>query len=181
MQDEVQLHDKVFKKFITEAEIQQSIKSLVERIEHDYEGVDLLLLPVLNGSFMFASDLMKEMSKNVSVSFVKVSSYHGNMQTSGRVDELIGLNSSIVGKHVLIIEDIVDTGITIDKVLTLLRAHYPAGVEVCTMLYKPEAYEGKNPPKYVGIEIPNRFVVGYGLDYNEYGRNLKEIYQLKEE
>jgi hypoxanthine phosphoribosyltransferase len=181
MNKEIQLLDKVFQEYISEDQIRQSIRQLVSQIEEDYEGQDLLLLPILNGSFMFASDLMKELNRQVAVSFVKVSSYQGNLQTSGRVDELIGLNTSIVGKRVLIIEDIVDTGITIDKVLTLLRAHYPASVEVCTLLYKPDAYEGKNPPKYVGMAIPNRFVVGYGLDYNEYGRNLKEIYQLKEE
>ena len=122
----------------------------------------------------------KKFNKDVAISFIKVSSYHGT-QTTGRVDELIGLNTSLHGKHVVILEDIVDTGITIDKVITLLNTNYPESVEVCTLLYKPDAYKGKHKPKYIGFEIPNKFVVGYGLDYNELGRNLKELYQLKEE
>jgi hypoxanthine phosphoribosyltransferase len=103
------------------------------------------------------------------------------MSTTGRVDELIGLNALIENKEVIILEDIVDTGITIDKIITLLKAESPASVKVCTLLYKPEAFKGKKPPELVGFTIPNKFVVGYGLDYNEKGRNLREIYQLKED
>ncbi|MEN9302752.1 MAG: hypothetical protein RL264_1181 [Bacteroidota bacterium] len=181
MTKEITIHDKTFTLFIEEPRIEAAIKNLVEKIEHDYKGKDLVLLPILNGSFMFASDLMKQLEMNVEISFLKVSSYHGGTQTTGRVDELIGLNKSLAGKHVLILEDIVDTGITIDKVIKILSMHDPLSVEVCTMLFKPEAYSGKHAPKYVGIEIPNLFVVGYGLDYNELGRNLKEVYLLKEE
>jgi hypoxanthine phosphoribosyltransferase len=126
---------------------------------------------------MFTADLMKHIESNVEISFVKVSSYQGT-STTGRVDELIGLNTDLKHKSVVILEDIVDTGITIDKVLTLLRTQDVESIEVCTLLFKPEAYLGKNKPKYIGLEIPNKFVVGYGLDYNELGRNLKEIYQL---
>ena len=175
-----QLHDKIFTPFISEGEIQVSITKLTQELQKDYEGKDLLFIAILNGAFMFASDLMKKFEKDVAISFVKVSSYHGT-QTTGRVDELIGLNTSLHGKHVVILEDIVDTGITIDKLITLLNSNYPESVEVCTLLYKPEAYKGKQKPKYIGFEIPNKFVVGYGLDYNELGRNLKELYQLKEE
>ena len=180
MLKERQLHDKIFTPFISEEEIQVSITNLTQALEKDYEGKDLLFIAILNGAFMFASDLMKKFENDVAISFVKVSSYHGT-QTTGRVDELIGLNTSMHGKHVVILEDIVDTGITIDKVITLLNSNYPESVEVCTLLYKPEAYKGKHKPKYIGFEIPNKFVVGYGLDYNELGRNLKELYQLKEE
>lgn len=180
MLKERQLHDKIFTPFISEEEIQVSITKLTQALEKDYEGKDLLFIAILNGAFMFASDLMKKFQNDVAISFVKVSSYHGT-QTTGRVDELIGLNTSMHGKHVVILEDIVDTGITIDKVITLLNSNYPESVEVCTLLYKPEAYKGKHKPKYIGFEIPNKFVVGYGLDYNELGRNLKELYQLKEE
>lgn len=180
MQNEHQLHDKLFHPFITEAEILVNVKRLALNLEKDYEGKELLFIAILNGAFMFASDLMKNIEKDVAISFVKVSSYHGT-QTTGRVDELIGLNTSLHGKHVVILEDIVDTGITIDKVITLLNSNYPESVEVCTLLYKPEAFQGKHKPKYIGFEIPNKFVIGYGLDYNELGRNLKELYQLKEE
>jgi adenylate kinase len=115
---------------------------------------------------------MKCIESNVEISFVKVSSYQGT-STTGRVDELIGLNTDLKHKSVVILEDIVDTGITIDKVLTLLRTQDVESIEICTLLFKPEAYLGKNKPKYIGLEIPNKFVVGYGLDYNELGRNLK--------
>jgi len=179
MLNERQLHDKTFHTFISEDEILNAVKKLAIQLEQEYEGKDLLFVAILNGAFMFASDLMKNFTSDVAISFVKVSSYHG-IQTTGRVDELIGLNTSLHGKHVVILEDIVDTGITIDKVIALLNSNYPESVEVCTLLYKPEAYLGKHKPKYIGFEIPNKFVVGYGLDYNELGRNLKELYQLKE-
>lgn len=181
MQREITLHDKTFTLFIDENEIQASIEKLASELMDYYTDKQVILLPVLNGSFMFASDLMKQITRDIEVSFVKVSSYKGNTQTSGRVDELIGLNASVRGKHVVILEDIVDTGITIDKVISLLSADYPASIEVCTLLFKPDAYLGKHQPKFVGKAIENKFVVGYGLDYNEIGRNLKEVYQLKEE
>lgn len=181
MRKEIILHDKTFKLYIDEYEIQKCIDKLAFELMNYYTNKQVILLPVLNGSFMFASDLMKQIIRDLEVSFVKVSSYKGNTQTSGRVDELIGLNTSVQGKHVVILEDIVDTGITVDKVISLLSTDNPASVEVCTLLFKPTAFLGKNPPRFVGRAIENKFVVGYGLDYNEMGRNLKEIYQLKEE
>jgi hypoxanthine phosphoribosyltransferase len=177
---EIQIHDKSFRTFISESEILASVNKLASTLEKDYEGKDVLLIAILNGAFMFASDIMKSLNRSAEISFVKVSSYKGT-QTSGRVDELIGLNNNMENRHIIILEDIVDTGITIDKVISLINANDPASVEVCTLLYKPEAYKGKHKPKYIGFEIPNKFVVGYGLDYNELGRNLKELYQLKEE
>lgn len=174
----IQLQDKTFEIFISPEEIQQEIQALARQLNADYAGKDVLFLSVLNGSFMFAADLFKKIMVSCEISFVKVSSYHGT-STSGRVDELIGLNADITDRHVVILEDIVDTGITIDKVITLLRAHAPASVKIATLLYKPEAFKGKNTPHYVGFSIPDKFVVGYGLDYNEKGRNLEAIYQLK--
>jgi hypoxanthine phosphoribosyltransferase len=171
------IHDKQFQSYISESEIQDAVKRLASELEKDYRGKNIIFLSILNGSFMFSADLMKCMQGNVEISFLKVSSYQGT-STSGRVDELIGLNADLKGKSVVILEDIVDTGITIDKVLTLLKTHGAESIEICTLLFKPEAYLGKNKPKYIGIEIPNKFVVGYGLDYDELGRNLKEIYQL---
>lgn len=129
---------------------------------------------------MFAADLMKTISLPCEISFIKVSSYQGNMNTTGRVDEVIGLNTDISGKHVVLIEDIVDTGITMDKVYTLLNVEKPASIEIVSLLYKPEAFKGKHVPKYVGFSIPNKFVLGYGLDYNEHGRNTEDLYQLKD-
>ena len=167
--------------FIHENELQEKIKSLAARINEEYQGKEVIFIAILNGAFMFASDLLKSITLPCEISFVKVSSYHGGMSTSGRVDELIGLNASIEGKEVIILEDIVDTGITIDKIITLLKAESPASVKVCTLLYKPDAFKGKKAPELVGITIPNKFVVGYGLDYDEKGRNLREIYQLKED
>lgn len=177
----IQINDKSFEVFIHENELQEKIKSLAARINEEYQGKEVIFIAILNGAFMFASDLLKSITLPCEISFVKVSSYHGGMSTSGRVDELIGLNASIEGKEVIILEDIVDTGITIDKIITLLKAESPASVKVCTLLYKPDAFKGKKAPELVGITIPNKFVVGYGLDYDEKGRNLREIYQLKED
>ena len=177
MKDVRTIHDKQFQSYISAAEIQSAVERLAQELEKDYQGKKVIFLSILNGSFMFTADLMKCIESNVEISFVKVSSYQGTT-TSGRVDELIGLNTDLKNRSVIILEDIVDTGITIDKVLTLLKTQDVESIEICTLLFKPEAYLGKNRPKYIGMEIPNKFVVGYGLDYNELGRNLKEIYQL---
>jgi hypoxanthine phosphoribosyltransferase len=174
----IQILDKTFETFISPEKIQEEILNLAQKINQDYAGEEILFIAVLNGSFMFASDIFKKINIPCEISFVKVSSYQGT-QTTGRVDELIGLNADITNKHIVILEDIVDTGITIDKIFTLLRAHQPSTVKIATLLYKPDAFKGKNAPHYVGFTIPNIFVVGFGLDYNEKGRNLEAIYQLK--
>lgn len=176
----IHLNDKTFEVFIREDEIFKEISSLAETINNEYQGKEIVFIAILNGAFMFASDLIKCITVPCEISFVKVSSYTGTT-SKGRVDELIGLNTDLENKHVIILEDIVDTGITIDKIITLMNAETPASVKVCTLLYKPTAFLGKKEPDYVGFSIPNKFVVGYGLDYNEKGRNLKEIYQLKED
>ncbi len=172
------IHDKSFEIFIRSEEILAEIDALATAINTDYAGKEVIFISVLNGAFMFTSDLMKRITLPCEVSFVKVSSYQG-MNTSGRVDEVIGLNTSIKGKHVIILEDIVDTGITMDKLFTLLSVDHPESIEIATLLYKPEAFKGKHVPTYIGFSIPNSFVVGYGLDYNEFGRNAEHIYQLK--
>ena len=128
---------------------------------------------------MFTSDLMKSLDINLEISFVKLASYEGT-KSSGVVRELIGLNNKIKDRHVVILEDIVDTGKTVDRLMELLKPEGARSIEVCTLLFKKSAFEGKEAPKYVGFEIPNKFVVGYGLDYDEAGRNIKELYQLKE-
>lgn len=175
----IQINDKSFDVFIQESEIAAKILEISSSINAEYKDKELVFIAILNGAFMFASDLMKNITIPCEISFVKVSSYEG-MSTSGRVDELIGLNTNIEYKHVIILEDIVDTGITIDKIRTLLTIENPASLKVCTLLYKPSAFAGKHAPELVGFSIPNKFVVGYGLDYDEKGRNLKEIYQIKE-
>lgn len=174
----LQIHDKTFEVFIRGEEIQKEILSLANTLNQEYEGKEVIFISVLNGSFMFTADLMKRITIPCEISFIKVSSYQG-MNTSGRVDEVIGLNTSIKNKHIIILEDIVDTGITMDKVMTLLSAEHPASIKITTLLYKPEAFKGKHKPDFVGFSIPNSFVVGYGLDYNEHGRNTEHIYQLK--
>lgn len=176
----IQIHDKSFEIFIQADEIQAKIKHLAKQVNENYAGKDLIFVAVLNGSFMFAGDLMKHISIPCEISFVKVSSYRGTNST-GRVDELIGLNTDLRNKEVIILEDIVDTGITIDKICTLLRANKPESLNIMTLLYKPDAFKGKNFPHYVGFTIPNHFVVGYGLDYLQHGRNLQAIYQLANE
>ncbi len=176
----VKIHDKTFDIFLTAEEIQNKVKLIAGEINSEYVGKDLIFIAVLNGSFMFASDLMKNVSIPCAISFVKVSSYKGSTST-GRVDELIGLNTDIEGKHVIILEDIVDTGITMNKIYSYLTAFSPASLKIGSLLFKPDAFSGKHAPDLVGFSIPNDFVVGYGLDYNEHGRNLEAIYKLIEE
>lgn len=176
----LQINDKTFEIFIRKEEIQAEIASLAARLEADYAGKEVVFIAVLNGAFMFAADLMKQFRSPCEITFVKVSSYKG-MNSSGRVDEVIGLNTVIKDKHVIIVEDIVDTGITMEKLFTLLSVEKPASLEIVTLLHKPEAFKGTHTPTYIGFSIPNKFVVGYGLDYDELGRNTEHIYQLKGE
>lgn len=175
----IQLLDKSFENFISEQEILKEVSALATRINEEYAGEEVLFIAILNGAFMFASDLLKCIELPCEISFVKVSSYEGTF-SKGRVDELIGLQADVAGRHVVLLEDIVDTGITIEKIQTLLHVENPASLKVCTLLFKPDAFLGKSEPEYIGFSIPNKFVVGYGLDYNEKGRNLRGIYQVKE-
>jgi hypoxanthine phosphoribosyltransferase len=175
----IQVLDKSFEVFIARDEIQKEVVSLAEQINIDFIGKEIVFIAVLNGAFMFASDLMKAISIESEISFIKLSSYSGT-STTGKVNELIGLNNDLRGKSVIIIEDIIDTGITIDKIMNLLSMEGAKEVKVCSLLYKPTAFKGTHKPDYIGFSIPNTFVVGYGLDYNEKGRNLDSIYQLTE-
>ena len=175
----IHLHDKTFEPFISSDEIDFAIKNMAKQMDDDFFDDVPVFIGVLNGAFMVLADLMKQYRGMCEVSFVKLASYEGT-STTNDVKQLIGLNQDLDGRTVVIVEDIVDTGITIDKVVSLIKANDPASVEVCTLLFKPEAFKGKHKPKYICFEIPNKFVVGYGLDYNELGRNLKELYQLKE-
>jgi len=175
----VQIEDKKFELYLSEEKIQASIKQLAHQINTAYAGEEVVFVGVLNGAFMFAADLLKDITLECEISFVKVASYKGTSST-GKVHELIGLKTDIKDKHVIIIEDIVDSGLTLSKIYSMIDHNSPKSVEVATLLYKPEAFKGKYPPKYVGIEIPNKFIVGYGLDYLEKGRNTRDIYQITE-
>jgi hypoxanthine phosphoribosyltransferase len=175
----VQIHDKSFDVYLSASDIQNKVYELANQINEEYREQEVVFIAILNGSFMFASDLLKKITLSCQISFVKVSSYLGT-ETSGRVDELIGLNADITGKHIIILEDIVDTGITMNKVYSYLNTFEPSSLKIAAFLYKPEAFEGKHKPDYFGFSIPNFFVIGYGLDYNQYGRNFEAIYKLIE-
>ena len=179
MSKEIHLIDKTFVPYLSEDKLLTRIKDVAKELRADYGTENVLFLSVLNGSFMFTSDLMKCLDGEVELSFIKLASYEG-VSSTGQVHELIGLNQNIQGRHIVVLEDIVDTGLTVQRVITMLKMQNPVSVEVCTLLYKPDAFKGEIAPKYFGFKIPNKFVVGYGLDYNELGRNFKEIYQLKE-
>lgn len=175
----VTVKDKSFKLFIDEQEIASRVAELGARISQDYEGKRPLFIPVLNGSFMFAADLLKNISVDCEVTFVKVASYEA-METKGQVEEILGLEKDLKDRHIVVVEDIVDTGITMTEILRNIRVFHPASVEIATMFLKPDALRRELSLKYVGKEIANEFVVGYGLDYDGYGRNLRSVYQLHE-
>ena len=175
--EKVKIKDKVFRCYIAEDRISTAIESLASKINSDFKEANPLFLVVLNGSFMFAADLLRKVNIDCDISFIKVSSYNG-LASSGQVNELIGLTEEVNGRQVIIIEDIVDTGSTLEKLYYLLKFKGAVDIKIATLLFKPEAYKKTMAVDLVGIEIPNKFVVGYGLDYDGQGRNLKEIYVL---
>lgn len=173
----IQIQDKSFETFIPEQDVIASIDKVAEKINSDLNGVRPLFVCVLNGAFMFASDLIRRITLECEISFLKVASYEGT-QSTGKVKQLIGLNEDIKGRTVVLIEDIVDTGETMVMLLEQLRGLGAADVRIATLLYKPDSCRDDLKPDYVGISIPPDFIVGYGLDYNGYGRNLTDIYTL---
>ena len=175
----VKLLDKEFELSIPESKLLKAVNRVAERINKDLDGKNPLMVCVLNGSFMFASDLMKQITIPCQISFVKLSSYSGTDST-GKIKELIGLNEDITGRTVVLLEDIVDTGLTIINTVEQVKAMGSADVRVATMLFKPDACKHDVTLDYVGMNIPNDFIVGYGLDYNGYGRNLNSIYTVVE-
>lgn len=175
---QVKIHDKEFKLFISHEKIQSVVEDMAEKMNRDLIGKDPLFLCILNGSFMFAAELFKRIDMvEAEISFVKLASYDGD-KTTGSVKQLIGLNENIEGRTVVILEDIVDTGITINNIQEQLRGLNPKEVQVATLLLKPDALQKEVELKYVGMEIPNDFIVGYGLDYDGLGRNLIDIYSV---
>jgi hypoxanthine phosphoribosyltransferase len=173
----IQLLDKKFSLSISEEKIIKSIDNVAEKINADLSEQNPLFVSILNGSFMFAADLMKRINFPCQISFVKLASYHGTTSTNN-VLELVGLNENLTGRTVVIIEDIIDSGLTITKVTELLKSRGADKIVVATLLFKPEALKHNISLDYVAMEIPNDFIVGYGLDYDGYGRNLKNIYTL---
>lgn len=172
----MKIKDLEFKKFIPAAKIEEKVKILAERIAEDYKDKTPLFLPILNGSFIFAADLVRELKLECKISFVKHSSYQGT-QSTGQLKTLIGLNESLFGQDLIIIEDIMDTGLTLTKVVEELSSLGTKSVEVVTLIRKATARQEAIQPKYVGFDIEEEFVLGYGLDYDGLGRNLKDIYK----
>ena len=172
----IKFKDLEFKKFISSSKIEEKIAELATQISQDYKDKTPVFLPILNGSFMFASDLLKEIRVPCRVSFVKTSSYAGTSST-GQLKTLIGHDESLFQQHIIIVEDIVDTGLTLDKIIEELRERGAKSVEAVSLLRKKQAREKKIDVKYVGFDLENEFVLGYGLDYDGLGRNLTDIYK----
>ena len=176
--NEVKLKDKNFEIFINEKEINNIISNISNRI-NESGIVNPLFIAILNGSFLFAADLMRKINiPDTEISFLKLSSYDG-LSTTGNVNKLIGLSKKIEGRNVIVLEDIIDTGITLEKIISLLEKEKVNSIKIATLLFKPNSYQKKFQIDYIGKSIENDFVVGYGLDYDEKGRNLKNIYKLK--
>ena len=177
----IKIHDKTFVPYLSETEIQDNISRLATQINADYTGKNTLFLPILNGAFMFAADLLRKLTFAPEIQFVKISTYNNSMKSSQNVKNVFGLEGlDLKGKHILITEDIVDTGFTVDFLVDFLQKYEPASIKIVALLYKPASFVGKTLPDYVAFEIPPAFVVGYGLDYAQKGRELKEIYVLSE-
>jgi len=174
---EIQLKDKRFAIEISGDDILKQVRRVANEINKDLDGKKPLFLVVLNGAFMFASDLMKNIAIDCEISFVKLSSYQGTQSTE-KVKELIGLNEDLQGRTVVIVEDIVDTGITMEGIIADLQKKGVAETRIATLLFKPQAFQKSYKVDYIGMEIPNDFIVGYGLDYDGLGRNFEDIYKI---
>ena len=178
MKNEVIIHDKTFVTFITAEKIQERVKVMGAAIDRDYAGKRPLLIGVLNGSVIFMADLLRHISIPCEIAFIRVSSYSGT-ESSGTVKSVMGLSENLEGRDVIIVEDIIDTGDTAKYLLDELQKKNPASLKMATILFKPTALRQPIYPEYFGFDIPPAFVVGYGLDYDNLGRNLADIYQLK--
>ncbi|MGK7395027.1 MAG: hypoxanthine phosphoribosyltransferase [Candidatus Cyclobacteriaceae bacterium M3_2C_046] len=175
------IKDKEFVLFMKKEEIQLKVLELAQQIKRDYAEKNPIFLAVLNGAFIFAADLIRNLGIPSEISFVKLASYK-SMSTTGKIRELIGLDENLKGRHILVVEDIVDTGYTLSHLIQQIRQQEPASVNIASLLFKPEVFKKNKfniPLKYVAQEIPDKFVVGYGLDFDGQGRHLKDIYQVK--
>ena len=173
----IKVHDKEFKPYISADKISEEVKRVASEINKDYAGKKPLFIAILNGSFMFAADLFKEINIEAEICFIKLASYKGT-KSSGQVITAIGLDVDLVGREIIVIEDIVDTGNTLTKFLPQIHHHHPASLKIAALLHKPEAMVHPIKIDYLGFSVPNKFLLGYGLDYDGLGRNIKEIFQL---
>jgi len=173
----IKLHDKTFDTYLSEESIQQKVREIASAINRDYQGKRPLFIAILNGSFMFAADLFKHLTIDAEICFIKLASYKG-MKSTGNIITAIGLDQDLYDREVVIVEDIVDTGKTLNEFLPQLHHQHPKSLKIAALLHKPEATQFPLTIDYTGFSIPNKFVVGYGLDYDGLGRNLKEIFQL---
>jgi len=173
------VHDKLFEPYLSEVSIGDKVKSIAGQLNKDYDGKKPLFIAILNGSFIFAADLFKAISIEAEICFIKLASYKGT-KSSGQVITAIGLDMDVFNRHVIILEDIVDTGKTLNEFLPQLHHQQPASLKIVALLHKPEATVFPVQVDYIGFSIPNKFVVGYGLDYNGLGRNIGAIYKLVE-
>ena len=175
----VKIKDKTFRISIPREEILKNVDEVAEKINRDMAGKNPLFLAVLNGAFVFAADLMRRITIPCEISFVKLASYQGVIST-GKVREVIGINENLAGRTVVIVEDIVDTGLTMKQMMDSLATRNPDSVHICTLLLKPDKLQVPLDVEYVALRIPNDFIVGYGLDYDQQGRNLPDIYTVVE-
>lgn len=175
----VKIKDKTFKTFIPEEKILESIKVIADRINEDMKDKNPLFMAVLNGSFIFAADLMRMITISCQISFVKLASYQGTTST-GKITEVFGVNEDLSGRTIVIVEDIVDTGLTMKRMIESLGTRNPESVHICTLLLKPDKLQVDLDIEYAAMEIPNDFIVGYGLDYDQEGRGLRDIYTIVE-
>ncbi len=175
----IQVHDKTFQPYISADDIGKKVFNIAETLNKEYKERRPLFISILNGSFMFAADLFKQIKVDAEICFIKLASYKGT-KSSGQVITAIGLDMDLFNRHIIIVEDIVDTGNTLHQFLPQLKNQQPASLKIASLLHKPEAIIYAIHIDYLGFSIPNKFVVGYGLDYNGLGRNLGEIYQLVE-
>jgi hypoxanthine phosphoribosyltransferase len=175
----IYVHDKVFEPYISQSSISGKIKSMAQQLNKDYADKKPLFIAILNGSFIFAADLFKELSIEAEICFIKLASYKGT-KSSGQVITAIGLDTDVFKRHVVIVEDIVDTGKTLNEFLPQLHHQQPASLKIAALLHKPEATVYPISVDYLGFSVPNKFLLGYGLDYNGLGRNIPEIYKLVE-
>ncbi len=173
----MKVRDKYFKPYMSGKEIADIVASLAKQLNHDLRDKDPLFLGVLNGSFIFASDLLRAIDFDAQISFIKMSSYSGT-STTGTVKQLIGINEDLTGRTLVIVEDIVETGISMEKLLAMLREKNPADIKICTLFFKPGKFQKDFKIDYIGKSIGDDYIVGYGFDYNGYGRNLDQIYVI---
>lgn len=178
--NKIKIRGRIFEEFLNEEEILEKVKEIARQIENENRGKDILFLSILNGAYVFTADLLRNINLNVKVTFLKMSSYSGDKST-GKIRRLIGLNEQLHNLTVIILEDIIDTGLTLEGVIEDIKARGAKDIRIAALLFKPDAYKGSHRIDYLGFEIPNDFVIGYGLDFDGLGRNLRSVYRIVDE